>query len=311
MTLVDNIRKPILAELQLYKDTFAETLSTENPMLMNINDYVIEKSGDRLRPILALLFAKLCGEINDITINGALSLELLYIASVIHDDVVDEVVERQGTASINSRWSNKIAILSGDYILSKSLGCGTRTDNLAILKSIANIGMELSDGELLKLASTKITSESEANYLKYITKKAALMFATCAEVGGLSVNANVDELSHLRKFGEYLGISFQLKHDIAHFASDLSGGKITYPLIYALQYCNSKEKSQILQWIYENEFSTQNVEIIREFTLENAGLASTQKIADDYKQRAIEELNGFEDNEVKQSLLLCAEYVAQ
>ena len=132
MSLIESIKNPILAEMQMFNKTFAEALSTDNPLLLSVNDYVLQKSGKQLRPMLVILSAKLCGDVTQTTIDGALSLELLHTASLIHDDVVDDTLERRGKPSVNARWSNKIAILSGDYILSKALGCSARTNNLPI-----------------------------------------------------------------------------------------------------------------------------------------------------------------------------------
>ena len=175
MSLIENIRQPILAELQVFKKIFAAALKTDNPLLSSINEYILEGSGKQLRPILTILSAKLCGEISNATYNGALSLELLHNASLIHDDVVDDTLERRGRRSINARWTNKVAVLSGDYMLSSSLITATRTGNLEILHSVARIGMELSDGELIQLTNTQKTKITEEDYFKVIRKKTALL----------------------------------------------------------------------------------------------------------------------------------------
>jgi len=320
MSFIENIKRPILAEMQLFAKTFAEALSTDNPMLESVNEYVLQKSGKQLRPMLALLSAKLCGEVSQTTIDGALSLELLHTASLIHDDVVDDTLERRGKPSINARWTNKIAILSGDYILSKALVSATRTNNLPILKAIAQIGMQLSDGELLQLVNSSISEASEANYFKIILKKTALLFSTCTEVGGLSVNASDENLAHLKNFGEYLGICFQIKDDIFDYAdnieigkptgNDIRDGKVTLPLIYAVLNSTGAEKDQVLSWIANKDFSTENVQSITQFTIKNGGIEYAQNQMNIFKNKAIDELNGFADSDVKNSLILCAEYAA-
>ena len=318
MDLITTIRKPILEEMQLFAKTFAEALSTENPMLESVNDYVLQKSGKQLRPMLVLLSAKLCGEVNSSTINGALSLELLHTASLIHDDVVDDTLERRGKPSVNARWTNKIAILSGDYILSKSLASATKTDSLPILKAIANIGMQLSDGELLQLINVRLSEASEKNYYTIILKKTALLFSTCAEVGGLSVNADVNSLERLRKFGEYLGICFQIKDDIFDYTvndelgkptgNDIRDGKLTLPLIFSLQNTVGDLRDKVLSMIENKDFTPRNIEIITDFAIKNGGLiyAENQMLA--FKNKAIEELDGFTDGEVKESLIQIAEF---
>ena len=320
MSLIENIKKPIQEEMQMFGKTFAESLYTDNPLLLSVNDYVLQKSGKQLRPVLAILSAKLCGKVNQSTIDAALSLELLHTASLIHDDVVDDTLERRGKPSVNARWSNKIAILSGDYILSKSLGCATRTDNLPILKAIAQIGMQLSDGELLQLVNAQFSEKTESNYFTIIRKKTALLFATCSEVGGLSVGADEETLQHLRNFGEYLGICFQIKDDIFDYQADIQigkptgndirDGKVTLPLIFAVLNHSGPEKEQVLNWLLTKDFTSENIEKITQFAIQNGGVEYALKQMNVFKNKAIEELNGFADSEVKNSLILCAEYAA-
>ncbi|MFT3751465.1 MAG: polyprenyl synthetase family protein [Paludibacter sp.] len=320
MNFIETIKRPILEEMQLFGKTFADALSTDNPMLESVNEYVLQKSGKQLRPMMVVLSAKLCGEVNQSTIDSALSLELLHTASLIHDDVVDDTLERRGKPSINARWTNKIAILSGDYILSKSLSCAVKTNNLPVLKSIANIGMQLSDGELLQLVNARISESSEDNYYTIIRKKTALLFSTCTEVGGLSVNASEEALVHLRNFGEYLGICFQIKDDIFDYSpdiqigkptgNDIRDGKVTLPLIYSLMNTSGSERDQILSWIENRDFSPENIQIIMEFTHKSGGVKYATSQMEAFKNKAIEELNGFADSDVKQSLILCAEYAA-
>ncbi|MDP4238685.1 MAG: polyprenyl synthetase family protein [Bacteroidota bacterium] len=320
MSFIETIKRPILAEMQMFEKIFAESLNTDNPLLLSVNDYVLQKSGKQLRPMLVLLTAKMCGAVNQSTITGALSLELLHTASLIHDDVVDDTLERRGKPSVNARWTNKIAVLSGDYILSKSLACATQTDNLAILKSIANIGMHLSDGELLQLVNSRFSETAEENYFTIIRKKTALLFSTCAEVGGLSVNADEDSLNRLRKFGEYLGLCFQIKDDIFDYSeniqigkptgNDIRDGKVTLPLIYALQNAAQAEREKVLSIIDNKQFTSGNIQYITRFTYENGGLDYAQARMESFKNQAIQELNSFADSEVKESLIKCAEYTA-
>jgi len=320
MSFINTIKKPILEEMQMFNKTFAESLSTDNPLLLSVNDYVLQKSGKQLRPMLVILSAKLCGNVSQTTIDGALSLELLHTASLIHDDVVDDTLERRGKPSVNARWSNKIAILSGDYILSKALGCSARTNNLPILKAMASIGMQLSDGELLQLVNTKISDASEANYFTIIRKKTALLFATCTEVGGLSVDATEEQRQHLRNFGEYLGICFQIKDDIFDYfediqigkptGNDIRDGKVTLPLIYAILNSSGSDKDQVQSWLVTKDFTPENIQQITKFAHDKGGVAYALSQMEAYKNKAIEELNGFADSDIKNSLIKCAEYAA-
>lgn len=320
MSLIENIRQPILAELQVFKKIFAAALKTDNPLLSSINEYILEGSGKQLRPILTILSAKLCGEISNATYNGALSLELLHNASLIHDDVVDDTLERRGRRSINARWTNKVAVLSGDYMLSSSLITATRTGNLEILHSVARIGMELSDGELIQLTNTQKTKITEEDYFKVIRKKTALLFATCTEVGALSVNADAEKLIHLRNFGEYMGICFQIKDDIFDYyqdieigkptGNDLQDGKVTLPLIYALQNSDDVEKESVLSIIDSKDFTRENIDKVMQFARDRGGVSYAGNRMDEFKNKAIGELDGFPDSDAKRALIMCADFAA-
>jgi len=320
MSLIENIRQPILAELQVFKKIFAAALKTDNPLLSSINEYILEGSGKQLRPILTILSAKLCGEISNATYNGALSLELLHNASLIHDDVVDDTLERRGRRSINARWTNKVAVLSGDYMLSSSLITATRTGNLEILHSVARIGMELSDGELIQLTNTQKTKITEEDYFKVIRKKTALLFATCTEVGALSVNADAEKLIHLRNFGEYMGICFQIKDDIFDYyqdieigkptGNDLQDGKVTLPLIYALQNSDDVEKESVLSIIDSKDFTRENIDKVMQFARDRGGVSYAGSRMDEFKNKAIAELDGFPDSDAKRALIMCADFAA-
>ncbi|MFZ4726441.1 MAG: polyprenyl synthetase family protein [Paludibacter sp.] len=320
MNFIEKIRNTILLEMELFAETFVEALNTDNQLLLSVNEYMLKKSGKQLRPIITILTAKMCGEVNEKTIYGAHSLELLHTASLIHDDVVDDTLERRGKPSINAIWTNKIAIYSGDYMFSKSLSYAIKTNNLLILKSVSDIGNQLTDGELLQLVNTDISKTSEENYFNIIKKKTAQLFSSCAEVGGLSVDANHSTIEHLRKYGEYLGICFQIKDDIFDYfddiqigkptGNDIRDGKITLPLIYALQNSSEEEKKRIVAWIDNKDFSAENIKSITNFAHENGGVNYSIMRMEEFKNKAIEELKSFDDSDEKMSLVLCAEYAA-
>jgi len=321
MNFIESIRRPIIDEMQLFDTTFANSLNTDNPLLQSINEYIQKKSGKQLRPMISILSAKICGEVNQSTVFAALSLELLHTASLIHDDVVDDTSERRGMPSINAHWNNKIAILSGDYMLSKSLQCANETNSLPILKLISNIGMELADGELLQLANPVPSKTTEEYYFNIIRKKTAYLFGTCTQVGALSVNVELDKLEHLKNFGIYLGICFQIKDDIFDYyenieigkptGNDIRDGKVTLPLILALQNSTeSEEKDTIIKWLDNKELTTENVESITQFTHKQGGIAKALEAMELYKNKAIEELNGFTDSTIKNALIMCAEFAA-
>lgn len=320
MSVINQIKQPIVSDLQAFEKAFSDALRTDNPILEGVHEYVLQTSGKQFRPILTLLAARLNGPISSATIDAAISLELLHTASLIHDDVIDDTEERRGKPAVHTRWSNKIAILSGDYILSRSLTTAVKTDDLKILKAIANIGTQLSDGEILQLNNAEISSSSERDYFTIIRKKTALLFSTCTEVGGLSTEMSNEGIAHLKLFGEYLGISFQIKDDIFDYfenlelgkptGNDIRDGKVTLPLIYAVQNSNNPLKEKILFWIKEQDYSTENIEVMTRFAHENGGIDYAISQMERFKNEAIEQLAYFEDSDIKDALICCAEFAA-
>lgn len=321
MSFIEKIKQPILAEMQEFEHIFNTALKSDNTLLKSIHEYVMHGQGKKLRPILTILAAKLFGEVNNATFYGAFSLELLHTASLVHDDVVDDTMERRGRPSVNAKWTNKVAVLSGDYILSKSLHSATTTQNLSILEAISTIGMILPDGELLQLANTKQTALTEEEYLDIVKRKTAMLFATCTEVGGLSVNADEISLTHLKKYGEYLGMCFQIKDDIFDYyedtqvgkptGNDVRDGKLTLPLIFALKNTTGPEKDEIVQLIENKEFTVENIYKITQFAHSKGGVEYAIRRMDDFKKLAISELINLPDNEIRNSLIECVEFVAE
>ena len=319
MSLIDKIRQPISAEMRIFKSIFAEALKTENPLLSNVNEYILQGSGKQLRPILTILSAKLCGEVTEATYNGALSLELLHNASLIHDDVVDFTMERRGRSSINARWTNKIDVLSGDYMLSSALINATKTKNLDILFAVANIGMELSDGELIQLTNTKKTKITEDDYFKVIRKKTALLFGTCAEVGAFSVNASAEVKNHLKSFGENLGICFQIKDDIFDYfdnkeigkptGNDMLEGKLTLPALYVLNTTKNEEAQEIAIKVKEGTATLDEIAHLISFIKENGGIEYAVQTMNVYKQKAFNLLASLPDSDICAALRAYLDYV--
>ena len=321
MSFIETLKQPVANEMQLFEKTFVETLRTENELLANVNEFVLQKKGKQLRPTLVLLSAQLCGSINAATIQSAISIELLHTASLIHDDIVDETRERRGKASVNARWNNKVAVLSGDYMLSKALLHATNTNNIKILNIISNIGVQLSEGELLQLANIQKSEITEEDYFTTIRQKTALLFASCSKIGGMSVGADEDILQRLWNYGEYLGICFQIKDDIFDYSdndnigkptkNDIREGKITLPLIYALRTATNGTKQKIVDWIIEKDFSPANVSEIAAFAHQHGGIDYAAKRMEEFKNKAIAEIVSFPESDAKQALINCAEFAAK
>jgi len=318
MIKIEDIKQPILSEFHLFEKQFKAVFQTDNPLLQSVFEHIFKGNGKQIRPILVLLSAKLCGDVNNQTIDAAIALELLHTATLMHDDVVDETYERRGNPSVNAKWDNKVSVLAGDYMLSNSLFTAVRTSNLEILNLISSIGKDLADGELLQLSQTKKSMLGEEDYYQIIRKKTALLFSVCTGSGAISVHASEEKKQSLCCFGEYLGMCFQMQDDIFDYSenkeigkpvgNDIREGKITLPLILALKNGVGEEKDEISAIIDNKDFTPKNVDKILQFTRRNNGITLAQIQMEVYKNKAIEQLNGFENNVVKSALLDVLEY---
>ncbi len=283
MISIEQIKEPIAEEFKLFDTHFQKAFESNNELLSTVNHYISENKGKQIRPILTLLSAKICGIPTLSTIKSAVSLELLHTASLIHDDIVDDTFDRRGRKSVNAIWKNKIAVLVGDFLLSKSLAIANETQNFNILNGITNLGKELSEGELLQITNTQNYSTDEEKYFDVILKKTATLFSTCTKLGAISVGANDEEVEILRKFGEIYGICFQIKDDIFDYVSskkeigkpignDIRERKITLPLLYALNNVDKSVRDEYLSILKEQDFSEKNVEKLIAFAIENGGI---------------------------------------
>jgi octaprenyl-diphosphate synthase len=321
MLKIEDIKKVISAECNAFEEKFNAVFETDNPLLSSVFEHVLKGKGKQIRPMLVLLSAKLCGEVNNQAIDASIALELLHTATLIHDDVVDETYERRGNPSVNAKWDNKISILTGDYMLSNSLAVAVRTGSLQILEQISSIGKELADGELLQLSKSKKSLLSEEDYYQIIRKKTAMLFSVCTSSGAVSAKTSKDKIQSLSNFGEYLGMCFQIQDDIFDYSenkeigkpvgNDIREGKVTLPLILALKNGVGEQKDKISAIIDNKDFTVENIEKILDFTRKNNGIELAQAKMEIYKNKAIEQLNDFEDNDVKSALLEILEYTVK
>lgn len=319
MDFTEKIKGPIGQEFQEFEQLYAKLLTSDNKLLEDVHNFTIAGSGKKIRPILTLLAAKLLGNISQQTLYAAMAVELLHTASLVHDDVVDDTLERRNRPSVNAKWTNKVAVLTGDYILSKALHAAYLSKDIEIIGAISNIGMTLSDGELLQLTGGSISKISEELYFKIIERKTAQLFATCMEVGSLSVNATTNQISALKNYGRLLGLCFQIKDDIFDYdmqakigkptGNDLQDGKITLPLLYALRTNESVKRDEILSLIHNKDFSDINIEKIMNFSINSGGVEYAIETMNKFKQEALNELDKFKDSEVKTALTYCLDFV--
>jgi octaprenyl-diphosphate synthase len=322
MISIEQIKKPITKEFEIFNIYFEKAFESNNEILKIVNNYLLENKGKQIRPILTFLSARMCADSNMDTINSAISLELLHTASLIHDDIVDDTFERRGKKSINAIWKNKISILVGDYFLSKSLSIASQTKNFNVIEKITNLGKELSEGELLQLSNIKNISTDENKYLEVIHKKTATLFATCTSLGALSVNADKGKTNVLAKFGEIYGLCFQIRDDMFDYISsekeigkpvgnDIREGKITLPLLYALNSTNEKNRKNYLDLIKKQDFSPKNVNELIAFAKESGGIEYAENCLLELRNQAVTKLDIFPDNEIKQSLILTIDHTIE
>ncbi len=247
MDIKDIIQAPIKEEFAAFRKYYSQILSSDIPLLNEALAYVSDTVGKMMRPILVLLAAKSCGNVGNVAFSAAAALELLHTASLLHDDVIDESDMRRGLPSLNAVYSNRVAILTGDYLFSSSLYNVAKTENMDIVKALSNVGRALSSGEMLQLQFQKKGGFSEENYIEMIRRKTASLFACCGRLGALSSGAAKGVADSFERFGELLGICFQIKDDIFDYydsnvgkptGSDMREGKITLPALYALRTSN-------------------------------------------------------------------------
>lgn len=314
-----HIIKPVEEEMKVFSKLYKESLAGHSTDFQSMIDYIAKADGKKIRPLLLLLTAKTCGTISQNTFDYALVLELLHNATLIHDDVVDDTKQRRGRASVNAQYDNKTAVLLGDYILSIAIVKAVKTQSLEILKIISNLAMNLTEGELrqLRVSGGKIINETD--YLDIIRKKTAILLSSCTEIGAISAGADIKTIEAFRLVGEYIGICFQIKDDIFDYyeqgeigkptGNDLREGKVTLPLIYALDQVDETKSKSMLQIIQEGNFSEENISLLISFAKENGGVEYAKSKMAEFKQKALDIIKSFPENEGKKALIELVDYI--
>ncbi len=319
MDTLSIIEKPILADLDEFKRLFATSLSTSNPLLNRVVEHIRQRSGKMMRPMLVLLSARMYGAVCPATLYTAVALELLHNASLVHDDVVDESSERRGQPSVNAAYNNKVAVLTGDYLLASSLAQVSLTRHHDIVDVVASLGQELAEGELLQLSNISNPDFSEQIYFDVISKKTAALFAACTKAGALSVDASDENVEKARLLGEYIGLCFQIKDDIFDYYDNLSigkptgndmlEGKLTLPALYAL---NTTGDTQAVEWARKVKSSiatTDEIASLVEFTKQHGGIDYATKVMYDLKAKAVALIPADVDLEIREALIAYLDYV--
>jgi octaprenyl-diphosphate synthase len=320
MKPVEEIKLPIAKEMELFESKFKDSMLSKVPLLNRITYYIVRRKGKQMRPMFVFLVAKMVsnGGFDERTYRGASVVELIHTATLVHDDVVDDSNRRRGFFSINALWKNKIAVLVGDFLLSKGLLLSIDNEDFDLLKLISIAVREMSEGELLQIEKARKLDITEDVYFEIIRQKTATLIAACCGIGAASVGANNDTVQQMRKFGEYIGIAFQIKDDLFDYTDDKIGKptgidikeqKMTLPLIYTLNNCSSEKKKWLINSVKKYNKDKKRVKEVINFVKESGGIEYTIERMHKYKNRALAILDNYPDSEYKKSLLQMIDYV--
>ncbi len=291
------IQSSVSEELTWLNQTMRSALSSNSPLLQHIVEMFLQRKGKQIRPLLVILTAKIFSEANEKTINAAASIELLHNASLVHDDVLDETQIRRGRNTINSRWDNQVAVLVGDFFVSRALHCAVNTGDIRVVRTLSTLGTDLSSGEIDQMNNARTHYIEESRYLNVIKHKTASLFKGCVEVGGYTAGATEAQISPLLQYAELLGCCFQIKDDIFDYfdsdkevgkpsGNDLREGKVTLPLIYALTQDESQESASMRKIIDKDELSSEDITTLIEFAKRKGGIEYAYKRMDEIKTQA-------------------------
>jgi octaprenyl-diphosphate synthase len=321
--LINKISESMSKELLYLDDLFKDTIKSKIDLISQVSQFILNQKRKKIRPILTLLSAKICGGINETTYREAMLVELLHTATLIHDDVVDNAETRRGHASVNAVWDNKIAILIGDYFLSEGLMLTIAKEDYNSLGIVSNVVRRMSEGELLQIQNqkSKQIDIDEKIYFRIISDKTASLLSACCEIGAMSSTTDKNKIANLRDYGEYLGISFQIQDDLLDYLGeqdilgksigmDIREKKITLPLIYALNNSNIEDRNIILKYL-ENDLQDSEIKHIINFVNSSDGIKYAKSKADEFVTKAKQCLEIFPDSEPKKYLLELLDFVVQ
>lgn len=311
MLSIDEIKRPIAAEIDVFEDKFKNSMHSTVPLLDRITHYIVKRKGKQIRPMFVFLSASLCGGINESTHRGAALVELLHTATLVHDDVVDNSYQRRGFFSINALWKNKIAVLVGDFLLSKGLLLSIENNDFHLLKIVSDAVRQMSEGELLQIEKVRRMDIGEPVYYDVIRQKTASLIASCCACGAASSGADEATVEKMRLFGEKIGIAFQIKDDMFDFGTDDVGKplgidikekKITLPLIYALNNAEPAERKRMVNLVKNHNDDPVKIAQIIRFVKDAGGLQYAESQMKVYQDEAFEILHSFPDGESRRSL---------
>lgn len=321
MSRLEQIKQPIQAEFEVFKQKFDASLQSSNPLLGEVINFIKQRRGKMMRPMLTLLMAKLCGKIEESTYYAAISLELLHTASLVHDDVVDESDKRRGQASVNALYDNKVSVLVGDFLLATSLTNAALTENISLVKLVSCLGQKLSEGEIIQLSNTNASDFSEDVYFDVIKKKTAALFSTAAEAGVRSVESCDETAEKAYRFGELIGIAFQIKDDIFDYnpsdslgkpsGNDMKEGKLTLPALYVLNAFNDESMKKLALKIRSLEATNEEISLFIDYVKRNGGIEYATQVMIDYRNKALALLPKTASPDLKEALTSYIDYVIE
>ena len=314
MISVKSIKAPIADEMSLFEDKFKEAMKGNAPLLDKITHYIVKRKGKQMRPMFVFLAANLCGGVSERSYRAANLIEMIHTATLVHDDVVDDASKRRGFFSVNALWKNKIAVLVGDFLLSKGLQLAAKHQDYDFLEIISAVTKEMSEGELLQIEKARRHDIKEEIYFEIIRQKTATLIAACCATGASSAGASKEEVEKLRLLGEKIGIAFQIKDDLFDYESsvsligkpvgiDIKERKMTLPLIYALNNSSKKEKRWMINVVKNcNEDQKMVTQLIEKVKI-SGGIEYTKKKMYEYRQEAMDIINTYPDTPSRQSLI--------
>jgi octaprenyl-diphosphate synthase len=314
------ISEPVEKELDEFKVHFREAIRSKVALVDLISKYILRQKGKKIRPILVMLSAKLCGDVNRRSYTAATLVEMLHTATLIHDDVVDDAKTRRGLASINAVWKNKIAVLMGDYMLSRGLLLALENDECGFLKITSRAVKRMSEGELMQIQKNRKLEVDEETYFRIISDKTASLITACCELGAASTSNDKNEIALLSEFGENIGIAFQLRDDVLDYVgkkkimgkssgSDLKEKKFTLPLIHSLNNATKKEAKEIVSVVKNGTFSKSRA-IVMDFIREHNGIEYTVQKTSEYCSKARTTIKDFKPSETKDTMEKFVDFIA-
>jgi octaprenyl-diphosphate synthase len=312
MSVLRSIRRPVEKEMVEFEAYFNNTMRSNIPLLRIVLNYILRRKGKQMRPLLVLLTAKLHGTIGEATYVAATLIELLHTTSLVHDDVVDDANERRGVLSVNALWNSKIAVLVGDYMLSRGLLVSVEKGRYDMLEIVSEAVQSMSEGELFQLQKSRKLNITENDYFRIIRMKTAALIGACTSCGAKSVTDDPDLIMNMKEFGETIGVAFQIRDDVLDYegngltgkpaGNDIKEKKITLPLIHSLEKSNRNTRNEILAIIRAKKKSSDDIRRVVDFVYSSGGIEYAVEMMHLYRDKALAILDTYPSGEVNESL---------